>query len=91
MSLPETLAMVRIAHTRFQVVLCNLVVRYHPPNHNMDVFSKERMEMEMELEEYYLWDQGMNPKLPALLNPRVQICLSDWFERHWKRGERTFT
>ena len=52
------------------MVLDTLVGRYHPVAHRMDVFSKAIMEWESDMEEYSLWDQGLNPKIAYLHNPK---------------------
>ena len=59
--------MARSAYTRLRVVLDTMMGRYHPSAHVMDAFVKDLMERETYLEEQYPRDQGMIPKLPALL------------------------
>ena len=46
------------------------------------------IEMETELEEYNPRDQGLKARLPASITRWVQIRLSDWVSRKWKRGGR---
>ena len=54
----------------------------------MDVFVEAIMEPNTDLEGYSPQDQGLNTKLPSLLNRWVQIRLPDWVVKQWEKGSR---
>ena len=50
--LPNTLPIVRSAHACIQVMLDNLLGKYHPTTQRLATFRQELIDREMELEEY---------------------------------------
>ena len=85
-TLPKTVAMVQIAHTRLRVGLDTLLGREHPATQWIEAFFLALIERDIELEEYYPHNPSLKLKLPYLLTWWIQIRLLDWIAHQWERG-----